>query len=36
MQAALAYAGASGLKRLLARTHLGNRRSEALLERLGF
>ncbi|MBS0332185.1 MAG: GNAT family N-acetyltransferase [Proteobacteria bacterium] len=36
MQAVLAYAGSSGLKRLQARTHLGNRRSEALLEKLGF
>jgi ribosomal-protein-alanine N-acetyltransferase len=36
MQAVMAYAGARGLKRLLARTHLGNRRSEALLEKLGF
>jgi len=36
MQAVLAYAGSNGLKRLLARTHLGNRRSDALLERLGF
>ena len=36
MQAVLAHAGACGLKRLLARTHLGNRRSEALLTKLGF
>ncbi len=36
MQAVLAYAGSSGIRRLLARTHLGNRRSEALLEKLGF
>lgn len=36
MQAVLAYAGASGLKRLMARTHLGNRRSETLLTKLGF
>lgn len=36
MQAVLAFAGASGVRRLLARTHLGNRRSEALLEKLGF
>ena len=36
MQAVLAYAAASGLRRLLARTHLGNRRSDSLLEKLGF
>jgi ribosomal-protein-alanine N-acetyltransferase len=36
MQAVLVYAGGKGLKRLLARSHLGNRRSEALLEKLGF
>jgi ribosomal-protein-alanine N-acetyltransferase len=36
MRAVLTYAAASGLSRLLARTHLGNRRSDALLERLGF
>lgn len=32
----VAYAGARGLRKLAARTHLGNRRSEALLEKLGF
>jgi ribosomal-protein-alanine N-acetyltransferase len=36
MQAVLAYAATMGLRRLLARSHLGNRRSDALLERLGF
>lgn len=36
MQAVVAFAAASGLRRLTARTHLGNRRSEALLETLGF
>jgi len=36
MQAVLAYAATHGLRRLLARTHLGNRRSDVLLERLGF
>jgi len=36
MQAVVAYAGANGLRRLTARTHLGNRRSEVLLGRLGF
>lgn len=36
MQAVVAYAGASGLRKLAARTHLGNRRSEALLAKLGF
>jgi ribosomal-protein-alanine N-acetyltransferase len=36
MQAVTAFAATSGLRRLTARTHLGNRRSEALLEKLGF
>ena len=36
MRAILTYAATSGLSRLLARTHLGNRRSDALLEKLGF
>jgi len=36
VQAVLAYAAGSGVRRLLARTHLGNRRSEVLLEKLGF
>jgi [ribosomal protein S5]-alanine N-acetyltransferase len=36
MQAVLAYAATAGLRRLLARTHLGNRRSDTLLEKLGF
>ena len=36
MQAVLAFAAAAGLRRLLARSHLGNRRSDALLQRLGF
>ena len=36
MQAVLAHAAATGLRRLLARTHLGNRRSDSLLEKLGF
>jgi ribosomal-protein-alanine N-acetyltransferase len=36
MQAVVAYAATSGLRRLTARTHLGNRRSEGLLEKLGF
>jgi ribosomal-protein-alanine N-acetyltransferase len=36
MQAVIAYAASNGLRRLTARTHLGNRRSEALLDRLGF
>jgi ribosomal-protein-alanine N-acetyltransferase len=34
--AVTAYAAASGLRKLSARTHLGNRRSEDLLQRLGF
>ena len=36
MQAVLSYAATLGLRRLLARTHLGNRRSDSLLEKLGF
>ena len=32
----IAYAASTGLRRLTARTHLGNRRSDALLEKLGF
>lgn len=36
MGAVLAYAATNGIGRLLARTHLGNRRSDSLLEKLGF
>ena len=36
MQALVSFAATSGLRRLLARTHLGERRSEVLLESLGF
>ena len=36
MAAVIAFAGANGLRRLAARTHLGNRRSEVLLTKLGF
>lgn len=36
MRAVVAFAATSGLRRLTARTHLGNRGSEALLEKLGF
>lgn len=36
MQAVVGYAAARGLRRLLARTHLGNRRTDSLLEKLGF
>ena len=36
MRVVIAYAASSGLRRLLARTHLGNRRSDNLLEKLGF
>lgn len=36
MQAVVAYAASTGIRRLTARTYLGNRRSEAVLERLGF
>jgi len=36
MRTVVAYAAVSGLRKLGARTHLGNRRSEALLETLRF
>lgn len=36
MRAVVGYAAASGLRKLSARTHLGNRRSEKLLIALGF
>ncbi|MBL8555756.1 MAG: GNAT family N-acetyltransferase [Phenylobacterium sp.] len=36
MQTVVAFAGANGIRKLVARTHLGNRRSEALLTKLGF
>lgn len=36
MRAVVTYAATSGISKLTARTHLGNRRSETLLERLGF
>ena len=36
MQAVLAYAATHGIRRLVARTHLGNHRSDILLEKLGF
>jgi ribosomal-protein-alanine N-acetyltransferase len=36
MRAVVAHAAMIGLRRLAARTHLGNRRSETLLEKLGF
>ena len=36
VRAIVGYAGASGLRKLAARTHLGNRRSESLLGKLGF
>jgi len=36
MSAVTAFAAASGFRRLLARTHLGNRRSDTVLEKLGF
>jgi ribosomal-protein-alanine N-acetyltransferase len=36
MQAVLSHAATLGLRRLMARTHVGNRRSETLLEKLGF
>ena len=36
MQAVVGHAATTGLRRLVARIHLGNRRSESLLEKLGF
>jgi ribosomal-protein-alanine N-acetyltransferase len=36
MRAVVTFAATSGLHKLTARTHLGNRRSEAILEKLGF
>lgn len=36
MRTVVAFAATNGLRKLSARTHLGNRRSEALLARLGF
>lgn len=36
MRTVVAFAATHGLRKLVARTHLGNRRSEALLENLGF
>jgi ribosomal-protein-alanine N-acetyltransferase len=36
MRAVVALAASAGLRKLTARTHLGNRRSEALLAKLGF
>lgn len=36
MRTVVAFAAASGLRKLTARTHLGNHRSEALLQKLGF
>lgn len=36
MRSVVAFAAGAGLRKLTARTHLGNRRSEALLEKLGF
>ncbi|HEY8617992.1 GNAT family protein [Phenylobacterium sp.] len=36
MRTVTAYAALSGLRKLAARTHLGNRRSENLLHKLGF
>jgi ribosomal-protein-alanine N-acetyltransferase len=36
MRTVTAYAASSGLRKLTARTHLGNRRSESLLQKLGF
>lgn len=36
MRTIVAYAAASGLRKLSARTHLGNKRSDAVLEKLRF
>jgi ribosomal-protein-alanine N-acetyltransferase len=36
MRSVLGYAAVSGVRKLGARTHLGNRRSEVLLQKLGF
>lgn len=36
MRAVVAYAASSGFRRLAARTHLGNLRSDAVLKKLGF
>ncbi|ACG78164.1 acetyltransferase, GNAT family [Phenylobacterium zucineum HLK1] len=36
MRAVIAFAAANGLRKLTARTHLGARRSESVLEKLGF
>lgn len=36
MRSVIAYSASSGLRKLVARTHFGNRRSESLLARLGF
>ena len=36
MRSVIAFAAAMGVRRLAARTHLGNKRSDALLEKLGF
>jgi ribosomal-protein-alanine N-acetyltransferase len=36
MQAVISFAGVNGLRKLAARTHLGNRRSDVLLQKLGF
>lgn len=36
MRSVIAFAAAMGVHRLAARTHLGNRRSDAVLEKLGF
>jgi [ribosomal protein S5]-alanine N-acetyltransferase len=36
MRSVIAFAAAMGVRRLAARTHLGNKRSDAVLEKLGF
>jgi [ribosomal protein S5]-alanine N-acetyltransferase len=36
IRSVVAFAATNGIRKLTARTHLGNRRSEAVLEKLGF
>ncbi|HEY9236929.1 MULTISPECIES: GNAT family N-acetyltransferase [Phenylobacterium] len=36
MRAVISFAAAKGVRRLAARTHLGNKRSDSVLEKLGF
>ena len=36
MRTVIAFAASHGVRKLTARSHLGNRRSEALLQKVGF